>query len=508
MTEGTAEDWAVIAHHNLTFAAGLRRSCARPPAAARGRRRRLRRRPPRALAADGDPRLPRRRGRRVRRVRPAPRHRRHPRAVQPRRRRGGDRSSRSCPRRTTGWSRSTASSRATTSSTTSASTATRATSTPGHPWYDRTATFCHEYDQPAFDPSYDTLPLEHFEPAVRELLGQPPPQRLHARRRRFHGARLTHHPCSGDFMPISRWRRHAPGRQPRRSAPDEHHSARRPCRGRHRHTHRRSAAPCGRRRAHPGRPRVRARRSRRGTARPHTIRPSSSSPTTSVTSSPRCTFAAELGIGLGVQATGDGGGRPRRRRAARHRPPAGRLRRPRGAHAWVAAGCTWAQVIAAAQVHGLAAARRTVLADGRCGRLDARRRPRLARPALRPGVRRRALVRGRHRRTARCCAPAATRTASCSGPSAAAAASLGVITDMEIALVPVDDGVRRQPPLPGRAGRRGRRALRRVGRRRPARADLERRAHEPTHPRRSIVRGCWSGDLDDGPRPHRRAGGR
>jgi predicted HD phosphohydrolase len=43
----------------------------------------------------------------------------------------------------------------------------------GHPWYDRTATFCHEYDQPSFDPSYDTLPLEHFEPALRQLLAAP-----------------------------------------------------------------------------------------------------------------------------------------------------------------------------------------------------------------------------------------------------------------------------------------------------------------------------------------------
>ena len=43
----------------------------------------------------------------------------------------------------------------------------------GHPWYDRTASFCHEYDQPSFDPSYDTLPLEHFEPALRQLLASP-----------------------------------------------------------------------------------------------------------------------------------------------------------------------------------------------------------------------------------------------------------------------------------------------------------------------------------------------
>jgi predicted HD phosphohydrolase len=40
----------------------------------------------------------------------------------------------------------------------------------GHEWFDHTAEFCAEYDQPAFDPSYDTLPLEHFEPLVRAQL--------------------------------------------------------------------------------------------------------------------------------------------------------------------------------------------------------------------------------------------------------------------------------------------------------------------------------------------------
>ncbi len=43
----------------------------------------------------------------------------------------------------------------------------------GHDHYDHTAAFCAEYDQPAFDPTYDTLPLEHFEPAVRQLLSTP-----------------------------------------------------------------------------------------------------------------------------------------------------------------------------------------------------------------------------------------------------------------------------------------------------------------------------------------------
>ncbi len=40
----------------------------------------------------------------------------------------------------------------------------------GHEWFDYTAEFCAEYDQPAFDPAYDTLPLEHFEPLVRAQL--------------------------------------------------------------------------------------------------------------------------------------------------------------------------------------------------------------------------------------------------------------------------------------------------------------------------------------------------
>ena len=43
----------------------------------------------------------------------------------------------------------------------------------GHEWFDYTAEFCHEYDQPAFDPGYDTLPLEHFEPRLRELFANP-----------------------------------------------------------------------------------------------------------------------------------------------------------------------------------------------------------------------------------------------------------------------------------------------------------------------------------------------
>ena len=43
----------------------------------------------------------------------------------------------------------------------------------GHEWFDYTAEFCQEYDQPAFDPGYDTLPLDHFEPLVRQVMSSP-----------------------------------------------------------------------------------------------------------------------------------------------------------------------------------------------------------------------------------------------------------------------------------------------------------------------------------------------
>ena len=39
----------------------------------------------------------------------------------------------------------------------------------GQPWYELAERFADEWDQTAFDPDYDTLPLEHFEPRVRQL---------------------------------------------------------------------------------------------------------------------------------------------------------------------------------------------------------------------------------------------------------------------------------------------------------------------------------------------------
>lgn len=41
-----------------------------------------------------------------------------------------------------------------------------------HPWYDDCVHFCHAYDQNAFDPDYDTLPLDFFEPMVRRVFAK------------------------------------------------------------------------------------------------------------------------------------------------------------------------------------------------------------------------------------------------------------------------------------------------------------------------------------------------
>jgi predicted HD phosphohydrolase len=42
-----------------------------------------------------------------------------------------------------------------------------------HPCFEQTAEFCERYDQCSFDPDYDTLPLEYFEPMVRRVLAKP-----------------------------------------------------------------------------------------------------------------------------------------------------------------------------------------------------------------------------------------------------------------------------------------------------------------------------------------------
>ncbi|MBP6894729.1 MAG: phosphohydrolase [Pseudacidovorax sp.] len=42
-----------------------------------------------------------------------------------------------------------------------------------HPHFDRTAEFCELYDNPAFDPKGETLPIAEFEPMLRRLMAQP-----------------------------------------------------------------------------------------------------------------------------------------------------------------------------------------------------------------------------------------------------------------------------------------------------------------------------------------------
>ncbi len=44
----------------------------------------------------------------------------------------------------------------------------------GHPQFEACANFCERWDQTSFDPDYDTLPLEHFEPMVRRLFARAP----------------------------------------------------------------------------------------------------------------------------------------------------------------------------------------------------------------------------------------------------------------------------------------------------------------------------------------------
>ena len=43
-----------------------------------------------------------------------------------------------------------------------------------HPCFDSCAEFCERWDQSSFDPDYDTQPLEHFEPLVREVFARKP----------------------------------------------------------------------------------------------------------------------------------------------------------------------------------------------------------------------------------------------------------------------------------------------------------------------------------------------
>ncbi len=43
----------------------------------------------------------------------------------------------------------------------------------GHEWFEDCAEFCELYDQNCFDPAFESLPLEHFEPIVRRVFAEP-----------------------------------------------------------------------------------------------------------------------------------------------------------------------------------------------------------------------------------------------------------------------------------------------------------------------------------------------
>lgn len=43
----------------------------------------------------------------------------------------------------------------------------------GHPAFEKTAMFCARHDQNAFDPNYDTMPLEAFVPMVQRVMARP-----------------------------------------------------------------------------------------------------------------------------------------------------------------------------------------------------------------------------------------------------------------------------------------------------------------------------------------------
>ena len=43
-----------------------------------------------------------------------------------------------------------------------------------HPFFDATVRFCEQWDQPSFDPHYDTMTLETFEPMMGRVFSREP----------------------------------------------------------------------------------------------------------------------------------------------------------------------------------------------------------------------------------------------------------------------------------------------------------------------------------------------
>jgi predicted HD phosphohydrolase len=42
-----------------------------------------------------------------------------------------------------------------------------------HEWFNACAEFCEKYDQQSFDPAYENLPIQFFEPMVRRVFAEP-----------------------------------------------------------------------------------------------------------------------------------------------------------------------------------------------------------------------------------------------------------------------------------------------------------------------------------------------
>jgi predicted HD phosphohydrolase len=61
------------------------------------------------------------------------------------------------------------------------------------PWYEMACRFSDEWDQVSFDPAYDALPLEHFEPMIERIFREPrrdrPKEYREAVGRRWRGLR-------------------------------------------------------------------------------------------------------------------------------------------------------------------------------------------------------------------------------------------------------------------------------------------------------------------------------
>ncbi len=51
----------------------------------------------------------------------------------------------------------------------------------GHPYFEKTLYFCEHFDQNCFDPNYDSLPLDVFEPMVRRVFSKAMEARIQAR---------------------------------------------------------------------------------------------------------------------------------------------------------------------------------------------------------------------------------------------------------------------------------------------------------------------------------------